>query len=271
MPEKSQGSVSVESGRRSGLLKRVPLSAQVLVAVIVGVGVGLVNKPLGLNLEIVGTIFVNMVEVVIVPLMLPLIILAIASMESTRTLGRLAGKAILYFEVATTVILLLGLAIGNLTGVGRGSSLPVADTGQLSTLEKGVDFKSLILTVFPSNIVEAMSSGNLLALVVFGAFVGLGMAALGEKAAPVRTFLDALSQIMFTVMGYIIRFTPLGVFGLMAYASAKYGVSTLVSLLGFLGVLYVGFALVIFGLFPLIGLTFGIRYWELSGTSSPRR
>ncbi|MFD2415795.1 dicarboxylate/amino acid:cation symporter [Amycolatopsis pigmentata] len=241
----------------------MPLSLQAGVAVAAGVGVGLANRQLGLNLQVLGTVFVNLIEVVIVPLMLPLIILAIATMESTRALGRLAGKAILYFEVATTVILLLGLAIANLTEVGQSASLPSANTAKLSTLQHGVDFKSLILTVFPSNIVQAMSSGNLLALLVFGGFVGVGLAALGEKAAPVKNFLDSLAQTMFKVMGYIIKLTPLGVFGLMAYASANYGVSTLVSLLGFLGVLYFGFAVVIFGLFPLAGLAFGIRYWHL--------
>lgn len=263
MPAKSQIPVSGQPGRRRSWLSRVPLSVQVVVAVVAGVGVGLANKQLGMNLQIIGTVFVNLIEVVIVPLMLPLIILAIASMESTRALGRLAGKAILYFEVATTVILLLGLAIANLTGVGQGASLPVANTAKLNTLQHGADFKSLVLTVFPSNIVQAMSSGNLLALLVFGGFVGVGLAALGEKAAPVKNFLDALAQTMFRVMSYIIKLTPLGVFGLMAYASANYGAATLVSLLGFLGVLYLGFAVVIFGLFPLVGRTFGIRYWDL--------
>lgn len=263
MPGGSRGPASGAVVRCLSWPRRVPLSAQVAVAVVAGVGVGLADEPLGSGLQIVGTIFVNLVEIVIVPLMLPLIILAIATMESTRALGRLAGKAILYFEVATTLILLLGLAVANSTEVGRGAPLPAANTARLSALQHGVDFKSLVLTVFPSNIVQAMSSGNLLALLVFGGFVGIALAALGEKAAPVKNFLDSLAQAMFKVMSYIIKLTPLGVFGLMAYASANYGVSTLVSLLGFLAVLYFGFAVVIFGLFPLVGLAFGIRYWGL--------
>lgn len=244
-------------------LTRIPLPVQVLVAVVAGLAVGLMNVELGKDLQILGKVFINLIEMVIVPLMLPLIILAIATMESTRALGRLAGKSILYFEVVTTIILLLGLLVANLTQVGRGTTLPIADTARLGTLQQGVDFNELILQVFPSNIVEAMSTGNLLALLVFGAFFGVGLAALGGKAAPVKNFLDSLSKTMFRVMGYIIRLTPIGVFGLMAYSAANYGFSTLVSLLGFLAVLYGGFAIVIFVLFPLIGLTFGVKYWSL--------
>jgi len=243
--------------------RRIPLSVLVVVGVVLGVTVGLSNKALGLNLQIVGTIYIHLIEMVIVPLMLPLIILAIATMESTRALGRLAGKSILYFELATTVILLLGLTLANLTGVGRGTSLPVANTAKLNTIQHEIDFQALILTVVPENIVEAMTKGDLLPLLVFGTFVGIGLAALGEAVTPVRNFLDAFSKIMFKVMGYVIKFTPIGVFGLMAYASANYGASTLVSLLGFLGVLYFGFASVVFGLFPLIGLVFGVRYWRM--------
>lgn len=257
------GPLPDETGGPMRWLTRIPLSAQVLVAVIAGLAVGLTHVELGRDLQILGSVFINMIEMVIVPLMLPLIILAIATMESTRALGRLAGKSILYFEVVTTIILLIGLLLANLTQVGRGTKLPVADTGKLDSLQQGVDFEELLLQVFPANIVEAMSSGNLLALLVFSAFFGVALAGIGEKAAPVKDFLDALSKTMFKVMGYIIRLTPIGVFGLMAYSAANYGISTLLSMLSFLGVLYAGFALVIFVLFPLLGLAFGVKYWSI--------
>ncbi|WP_424810257.1 dicarboxylate/amino acid:cation symporter [Rhodococcus sp. 27YEA15] len=234
-----------------------------MIAVVAGLLVGTLNEQWGLNLQLLGTIFIHLIEMVIVPLMLPLIILAIATMESTRTLGRLAGKSIIYFEIVTTVVILIGLTIGNLTGIGKGVDLPTSDTSNLENLQQGVDFKTMILQVFPSNVIEAMSTGNLLALLVFGAFFGVALAAIGEKAAPVKSFLDSLSATMFTVMGYIIKLTPIGVFGLMAHSAAKYGFSSLLALGQFLVILYLGFAVIVFGLFPLIGITFGVRYWGL--------
>src|SRR5438067_2999252 len=179
---------------------RIPMGVRALLAVVLGVTLGTFASPVGEHLKILGDIFLHLVQLVVVPLVFPLIVLGIARMESVRHVGRVAGKAILYFEIVTTLILLLAVGLGKLTGVGTGAPVDQADASSLRGMSQGIDFRKLILDAVPKNVVAAFAEGNLLAVIVFALLVGVAMAALEEKSAPVRAVLESWSSIMFRIV-----------------------------------------------------------------------
>ncbi|WP_246096052.1 dicarboxylate/amino acid:cation symporter [Streptomyces botrytidirepellens] len=242
---------------------RLPLGVQSALAVGLGALIGTFAPSVGEQLKLLGDIFLNLVQMVVLPLVFPLIVLGIARMESVKKVGRVAGKAVLYFEVVTTVILLISVALAELTGIGKGAPVAGGDTKSLESMDQGVDFHELILHSVPKNVFAAFTEGNLLAAIVFALFLGVGMAAIGEKSAPFSSVLESVSAAMFKVVGYVIRLAPLGVLGFISYDVAHYGFGNLKSLLGFIAVVYAGLAIVLGVVFPAIALIYRIRYVDL--------
>ncbi|QLH26729.1 dicarboxylate/amino acid:cation symporter [Streptomyces sp. Rer75] len=241
----------------------MPLGVQSALAVGLGALIGTFAPSVGEQLKLLGDIFLNLVQMVVLPLVFPLIVLGIARMESVKKVGRVAGKAVLYFEVVTTVILLIAVALAEFTGIGRGAPVAGGDTKSLESMDQGVDFHELILHSVPKNVFAAFTEGNLLAAIVFALFLGVGMAAIGEKSAPFSSVLESVSSAMFKVVGYVIRLAPLGVLGFISYDVAHYGFGNLKSLLGFIAVVYAGLAIVLGVVFPAIALIYRIRYVDL--------
>ncbi|MEU3340634.1 dicarboxylate/amino acid:cation symporter [Streptomyces sp. NPDC002144] len=254
------------SGARPGFLwrcLRMPIGVQSIIAVGLGALIGTLAPSAGVQMKILGDIFLNLVQVVVLPLVFPLIVLGIARMESVKKVGRIAGKAILYFEIVTTVILLIAVGLARFTGIGKGAPVHGADAKDLHGLSKGIDFHELVLHAVPKNIFAAFGEDNLLGAIIFALLVGVAMAAIGEKAAPFASVLESIAAVMFKVVGYVIRIAPLGVLGFISYDVAHYGFGNLRSLAGFIAVVYAGLAIVLGLLFPLIAAIYRIRYVEL--------
>jgi proton glutamate symport protein len=244
---------------------RVPMGVQALLAMVIGGAIGYFAPGVGEQLKVLGTVFIHLIEMVVLPLVFPLIVLGISQMESVKNLGRLAWRTILYFEVITTVVMLVAVGLAKAFDIGTGVPTAGGDTGKLPGGGKPaeVDFTQLILHAVPDNVFKAFAEGNLLAVLVFAVFFGVGMAALGEKVAPVRTVLDGVGQVMFRVVGFVIKLAPVGILGFLAYDVAHYGLSGIQGLLGFLGVVYLGLALILLVVFPLTALLFRVRYVPL--------
>lgn len=242
---------------------RWPLGLQVLVAMVAGILVGWLAPGFGSKLELAGDLFVHAIQMVIVPLLFPLVVLGIVRIGSAKRLGRVALKTILYFEIVTTIVLVIGLVLGNLTGVGSGARLGGGSGDAAAGIGHHVDFTKLVLSIVPENIVDALSKGNLLGIVFFAVFFGLAIVAVGDAAEPVTRLLDALSHIMFRVVGYVIAFAPIGVFGFIAYDTATYGLASLRSLLEFVLVAYLGFAIILGVLSPAVAAVFRVGYIAL--------
>ncbi|WP_063793992.1 dicarboxylate/amino acid:cation symporter [Streptomyces graminilatus] len=242
---------------------RIPIGVQSVIAVGLGSLVGVLAPVVGEQMKILGEVFLNLVQVVVLPLVFPLIVLGVARMESVRKVGRIAGKTILYFELVTTVILLIAVGLARFAGIGKGAPVRGADVKDLDGLSQGIDFHELLLHAVPKNIFAAFGEGNLLGAIVFALLVGVAMAATGEKSEPFAAVLESVAAIMFKVVGYVIRVAPLGVLGFISYDVAHYGFGNLRSLLGFIGVVYAGLAIVIGLLFPLIAALFRVRYVDL--------
>lgn len=241
----------------------VPLAVQVLVALVAGVIFGAFGGSFAEGFQVLGEAFLRLIQMVIIPLILPLIILGVATMNSARQLGRIGGKTILYFEIVTTVVLIMAAVIAKLTRVGQGANLSVSDESQLDGIGTSIDFKEFLLNVIPQNLFASLGEGNLIAIVFFGLFFGLAMAHLGEKVKPLADALASLRDTMFIVVNYVIKLAPIGVFGAIAYTVAHYGLAILGDLLGLIGVVYLGLAVLFLGIFPLIALLFGVSWLGL--------
>ncbi len=160
--------------------------------------------------------FIALIKGLIVPLLVSTIIVGIAQTGDIKSVGRMGGKAILYFEIVTTVALFLGLAIANVVRPGEGLPLDAAAHGAVGDA-KPQGLWDILLHLFPSNVIEHAAKGDILPVVVFSALFGIALTRVGERGRPVLLFFDTVAQVMFKYTDLIMRLTPLGVFGAMAY------------------------------------------------------
>lgn len=253
----------VRAQKHRNFFLRTPLAVQVLVAMILGVIFGFLGGPMAEHFKVLADGFLRLIEMIIIPLILPLIILGVASMKSAAQLGRIGGKTLLYFEIVTTVVLIMAAAIAKFTGVGSTANLSVNDKSALQGIGNSIDWKTFLLDIIPKNLFSTLNDGNLIAIVFFGIFFGLAMAQLGNKAKPISDVLESIRDTMFIVVNFVIKFAPIGVFGAMAYTTAHYGVSVLISLASLIGVVYLGLAIILLVIFPIIAKLFGVSWLGL--------
>ncbi|MGG3571935.1 cation:dicarboxylase symporter family transporter [Bacillus gobiensis] len=243
--------------------KKLNLTYQVIIGIVLGILVGYFSKTWGINLQILGTAFLNLIQMVIVPLVFPLIVLGIIGISNAKRFGKIAIKSLIYFEIVTTFLIVLGIVLGQVLSIGDNINVGNVDTSSLGGVAHSIDFKTFLLDIIPSNIFDAFASGNLLPIIFFAAFLGFSLNAIGEKAKPVVSFFESWSQAMFKLVEYAISFAPVGVFGFLAYDVAKYGLHNLISLGQFVLIAYAAFLITAVILFPIISLIFRVPYIDL--------
>lgn len=244
-------------------VKRPSLMIQVVIGAVIGVLLGYLSPAVGMEMEFLGTLFMNFIQMVIVPLIFPLIVLAIVEISKAKRFGNVAFKSFAYFFIVTTFLIVLTLIIGALSNVGNGLLIDSISTEALDGIANSIDFRTFILGIIPSNIFQALADGNLLPIIFFGVFLGISLVTIGEKAKPVLDFFDAWISAMFKMVNYAIALAPIGVFGFLAYDVATYGVSNLLSLGQFVIWAYIAYAVVAFVVYPIIGLGFKVPYFAL--------
>ena len=247
-------------------IKKPSLTTQVLIGAMAGIVVGYFSKTVGLQLEIFGTIFMNLIQMIIIPLIFPVIILAIVNISDTKSFGKVAGKSFMYFFTVTTGLIILSILAGKWTAIGSHFEAGNMTIESLDGIASGIDFQTFFLSIVPSNLFQAFADGNLLPILFFGVLLGLALVSIGEKAQPVISFFESWSQAMFKMIDYAISFAPIGVFGFLAYDIAAYGIGNLFSLGQFVLFTYVAFAVVVFVIFPIIAWLFHIPYFALLKT-----
>lgn len=248
---------------KRGQVKRPSLMIQVVIGAVIGVLLGYLSPAVGMEMEFLGTLFMNFIQMVIVPLIFPLIVLAIVEISKAKRFGKVAFKSFAYFFIVTTFLIVLTLIIGALSNVGNGLLIDSISTEALDGIANSIDFRTFILGIIPSNIFQALADGNLLPIIFFGVFLGISLVTIGEKAKPVLDFFDAWISAMFKMVNYAIALAPIGVFGFLAYDVATYGVSNLLSLGQFVIWAYIAYAVVAFVVYPIIGLGFKVPYFAL--------
>ena len=246
------------------------LFGQVVLALIVGVLVGFAWPESAVKLKPLGDAFIKLVKMVIPVLVFCVVVHGIAGAGDLKRVGRVGVKALVYFEVVTTIALVLGLVLAFWfqPGVGMNVDPKALDAKAMSAYAENagkltsggtVDF---LMKLIPTTVVNAFATGDVLQVLLFAVLFGCALAMLGERGAPVANFVDTLSHVLFKIMGIIIKLAPLGVLGAIAFTVGKYGLGSLKQL-GMLVVLFYAAVLIfVFGVLGLIMRISGFSLWK---------
>jgi len=236
------------------------LFGQVLLALVVGVIVGFTVPELAVKLKPLGDAFIKLIKMIIPVLVFCVVVHGIAGAGDLKRVGRVGVKALIYFEVVTTIALILGLALAFWfqPGVGMNVDPKALDPAAMSAYASNADKLTsggtveFLMKLIPTTVVNAFATGDVLQVLLFAVLFGCALAMLGERGAPVATWIDTLGHVLFKIMGIIIKLAPLGVLGAIAFTVGKYGIGSLKQL-GMLVVLFYG-AVIIFVVVVLGGI-----------------
>jgi aerobic C4-dicarboxylate transport protein len=240
------------------------LTFQVLCAVALGALVGALDPALGRALRPVGDTFVKLVKMVIGPIIFLTIVLGISNIADLKKVGRVGGKALLYFEIVTTFALAIGLLVVNVTRPGAGlaaGSLAGGDASSFAAQGKTLGFVDFLTHIVPASAVEAFAEGDILQIVFFSVLFGVALTGLGERGRALAAVLDGALQVFFRIVALIMKVAPLGAFGAMAFTVGNFGLGTLLPLGRLMLDVYVTMFLFIFVVLNLIARAWGFRLW----------
>lgn len=224
------------------------LTLYIFIALISGILFGWLLPQYAVKMQPLGEIFLKMVKMIIAPLIFATLTVGIAGHGDVKSLGKIGLKALIYFEAATTIALILGLVTANILKPGSGFSIDI-NTISISSVEnmqtiKAHSFVDMIVNIVPTSIFDALAKGDLLQIVVFAVFFSLAVCAVGQKARPVLDILQSTCDVMFKFTEYVMKFAPLGVFGAISATIGQNGIGILLSYAKLIGITY--FALILF-------------------------
>ena len=243
------------------------LTALIFIALILGVLVGHFAPDFAVKMRPFAVIFLRMVKMIIAPLLFATLVVGIAGHGDIKSLGKIGIKTVVYFEIVTTLALIIGLTMANIFKPGMGF---VSDTiannprllheaGLMAATNAHTSISEMVMNIFPTSIVQAMSDGNLLQIVVFSIFFAIAMCTVGKAAKPVMDVLNSVSQIMFKFTEYVMYFAPLGIFGAIAATVGDNGLSILKNYAKVIFSLYTALAV-----FVLMVLFIACKYARIS-------
>ena len=230
------------------------LFVQVLTALILGVVIGVAAPDFAVSLKILSDAFLKLISMIVAPIVFCVVVHGIAGAGDLKKVGRVGVKARVYFEVMTTVALLLGIVLAFAFGPGHGMNINPAslDPKALSTAAEnahklqGAGIGSFILNIIPTTSLDALARNDVLQVLFFAVLFGVALALVGEKAERVTSLIESVATVLFRMMGLIVRVAPLGVLGAVAYTVGKYGVGSLKQLLSLVALYYVSLAIFVF-------------------------
>ncbi|MCA2016399.1 dicarboxylate/amino acid:cation symporter [Vibrio tritonius] len=257
------------SSTQRGPWARLALWKKILIGMVLGVIVGAVMGPDAALLKPIGTLFINAIKMLIVPLVFCSLVVGITSMKDTRKMGRIGGKALLIYMLTTAVAIAVGLGLSAVIQPGAGLNM---------TATHAVDSKDApalvqtLLSMIPQNPIKALAAGNILQIIVFAIGLGVSLVLIGEeKAAPAVKVFNSLAEAMYKLTEIVMAFAPYGIFGLMAWVAGTYGLDVLLPLIKVIGAVYLGAVILITvfysGVLTVIGRLNPMRY--LKGITNP--
>lgn len=258
--------VSVSGTRQRGSLLR-SLWFQVLVAILAGIAVGRFAPQTGAALKPLGDGFIRLVTMVITLIIFCTVVSGIAGMRDAKKVGRLGGKALLYFEAVSTIALLLGLIVGNVFHPGSGFNVNPATLDAKAVLgftgqAKAADIVSFLEQIIPRTLISGLVNGNILQVVLVALLFGFGMVAVGNRAEPLVRFIGSTTQVVFRIVGFIMVLAPIGAFGAMAFTVGQYGIASLAPLLRLILVFTGASLLFVFLILGSIAALFNFSIWR---------
>ena len=234
------------------------LFGQVMVALILGAIAGVFWPDFATQMKPFGDGFIRLIKMVVAPLVFGVVVHGIASAGDLKKVGRVGVKSIIYFEAVTTIALLLGIVVAYLFGPGHGMNVDPAslDAGALGTytaraeqIHGAADF---LMHILPATFVGAFAEGDILQVLVIAVLFGAALSLSGERAQPVTHLVELVTEILFKIIGFIVRLAPLGVFGAVAYTVGSYGIGSLGQLGYLVGLFYLSVAIFVLGVLGLI-------------------
>jgi proton glutamate symport protein len=245
---------------------RVPsLTTQILAGLVLGAVVGAVWPHAGVASKPLADAFLRLIKMIIAPLVFSTLVAGVAGTGDLKAMGRIGLKAIVYFEVATTIALVIGLELVNVFQPGAGHAVPLADTTTVAAIARNQQSGwDMLLHVVPTSVVDAMARGDILQVVVFSLFFGVALAAMGSSGRPVLTVIESIAHVMFKVTSYVMVFAPVGVFAAVASTVGGRGLAVLLTLGKLIALMYVGLAL--FVLIVVVGVSYliGVPFWRFA-------
>ena len=231
------------------------LTLNIFIALVAGILVGWLIPDVAVKFQPLGDMFLRMVKMIIAPLIFATLTVGIAGHGDVKNLGKIGLKTIIYFEIATTIALVLGLVMANILKPGVGfnidvSSVSMAVVEKMKTVPQGHSLIHMFVDAVPESVVEAMARGDLLQIVVFAIFFALAVCAVGPKARPVLDFLQSTCDVMFKFTEYVMKFAPIGVFGAISATIGQNGIGILASYAKLIAITY--FSLVAFVIIVLV-------------------
>lgn len=255
--------------KQPGVWGRMALWKKILIGMALGVVAGVIMGPEAESLKPIGTLFVNAIKMLIVPLVFCSLVVGVTSMQDTRKMGRIGLKSIVLYLGTTAVAISIGLGLA--TVLTPGADLNMSITEAAPAAKEAPTLVQTLLNLIPKNPVGALASGEILQIIVFALGLGIALTLCGEKAQPAVQVFESLAEGMYKLTELVMKFAPYGVFGLMAWVSGKYGLEILLPLIKVIAVVYLGCVLhvVVFytGLISTLGRLNPIRY--LKGIINP--
>ncbi len=241
---------------------------QVLVAIAIGVALGHFNPQLGADMKPLGDAFIKLIKMIIAPIIFCTIVVGIAGMEDMKKVGKTGGYAVLYFEVVSTIALIIGLIVVNVWAPGAGMNVDpstldtkgIAKYAQPGQMQSTTDF---LMNIIPTSVVDAFAKGDMLQVLFFSVLFGYALHAFGERGKPVFELVEKLSHVLFAIVGVIMKVAPIGAFGAMAYTIGKHGVGSLTQLASLMGAFYLTCVIFVFGVLGTISAVHGFSVWKL--------
>ncbi|MBT2646690.1 cation:dicarboxylase symporter family transporter [Bacillus sp. ISL-34] len=249
-------------------MNRFGLATQILIALVLGIVVGALfhgNETVMAILVPIGDIFIHLIKMIVIPIVMAALVVSIAGVGDIKKLGKLGGKTLLYFEIVTTIAIVIGLLAANLFHPGSGLDTSNLEKSDISKYEETTNtagssgFGETISHIVPQNVFESMAQADLLPIIFFSVLFGLGVAAIGEKGKPILGFFEGVLEVMFWVTNLVMKFAPFGVFALIGVTVAKFGIATLIPLGNLVIAVYVTMVFFVFAILGIIA--------KMSGTS----
>ncbi|MEJ9301933.1 dicarboxylate/amino acid:cation symporter [Priestia megaterium] len=243
------------------------LTVQVIIGILLGIAIGFMFPEFGAKLKVLADIFIKLIKMVIAPIIFLTVVIGIGSMGDLKKVGRIGGKALLYFEIVTTFALAIGIIVVNFIKPGAGFNINGASgadvtqyTQQAAEAEHG--FMEFIMGIIPDSVFGAMANGELLPILFFAVLFGMATATLGEKAAPVITFFERCTDIFFGIVNMIMKLSPIAAFGAMAYTIGNFGIGSLQKLGFLMGSVYITMFLFVVFVLGTIAKIYGFNIFK---------
>lgn len=227
----------------------LPLWQKIVIGMILGITVGVVFGEDAVILKPIGSLFVNTIKMLIVPLVFCSIIVGITSMQDTSKMGRIGFKAVMFYLLSTAVAITIGLALGNLLQPGAGLGL-VAQ--QAEVVKEAPSLADTLVALVPTNPVSALAQGHILQIIVFAVALGVSLTLIGEKGKPAVAVFESLAEAMYKLTDLVMKLAPYGVFALMAWVAGKFGLALLLPLIKVIGAVYLGSILHVLGVYSAL-------------------